>query len=84
MGLPVLSHQSKEAFLIPIPRAEVYLKTIMLKKMKFNFRQIFLIARMFRFPSSVSPTDWSSCSMEYLAFSFDHGMDYCMRNKPKA
>ncbi|KAI5714505.1 hypothetical protein M8J77_000812 [Diaphorina citri] len=34
--------------------------------------------------SSVSPTEWSSCSLEYLALSFDHGMDYCMRNKPKA
>uniref|UniRef100_A0A8D9DYB4 Disintegrin and metalloproteinase domain-containing protein 12 n=1 Tax=Cacopsylla melanoneura TaxID=428564 RepID=A0A8D9DYB4_9HEMI len=34
--------------------------------------------------SSISPTEWSSCSQEYLALAFDHGMDYCMRNKPKA
>ncbi|XP_075238230.1 disintegrin and metalloproteinase domain-containing protein meltrin [Lycorma delicatula] len=33
--------------------------------------------------SSMSPTHWSSCSMEYLAFAFEHGMDYCLRNKPK-
>ncbi|XP_060864601.1 disintegrin and metalloproteinase domain-containing protein 9 [Metopolophium dirhodum] len=29
-----------------------------------------------------SPTHWSSCSMEYLALAFEHGMDYCLRNKP--
>uniref|UniRef100_A0A8D8Q0L0 Disintegrin and metalloproteinase domain-containing protein 12 n=1 Tax=Cacopsylla melanoneura TaxID=428564 RepID=A0A8D8Q0L0_9HEMI len=34
--------------------------------------------------SSISPTEWSSCSQEYLALAFDHGMDYCMRNKPAA
>ncbi|XP_031787102.1 uncharacterized protein LOC100118678 [Nasonia vitripennis] len=36
-------------------------------------------------PSSGSsgPTHWSSCSLEYLALAFEHGMDYCLRNKPK-
>ncbi|XP_025201152.1 disintegrin and metalloproteinase domain-containing protein 9 [Melanaphis sacchari] len=28
------------------------------------------------------PTHWSLCSMEYLALAFEHGMDYCLRNKP--
>ncbi|KAF7991409.1 hypothetical protein HCN44_002971 [Aphidius gifuensis] len=32
---------------------------------------------------SKSPTHWSSCSLEYLALAFEHGMDYCLRNKPK-
>ncbi|XP_050435802.1 disintegrin and metalloproteinase domain-containing protein 28 [Adelges cooleyi] len=32
---------------------------------------------------SMSPTHWSSCSMEYLAFAFQRGMDYCLRNKPE-
>ncbi|XP_068084818.1 uncharacterized protein [Anabrus simplex] len=32
--------------------------------------------------SSMSPTEWSSCSLEYLALAFEHGMDYCLRNKP--
>ncbi|VVC31963.1 Hypothetical protein CINCED_3A014758 [Cinara cedri] len=32
---------------------------------------------------SQSPTHWSSCSMEYLALAFEHGMDYCLRNKPE-
>lgn len=32
--------------------------------------------------SSSSPTHWSSCSLEYLALAFEHGMDYCLRNKP--
>ncbi|XP_014216270.1 uncharacterized protein LOC106645033 [Copidosoma floridanum] len=36
-------------------------------------------------PSSGSsgPKHWSSCSVEYLAVAFEHGMDYCLRNKPK-
>ncbi|XP_049859100.1 pneumococcal serine-rich repeat protein [Schistocerca gregaria] len=34
--------------------------------------------------SSMSPTHWSSCSLEYLALAFEHGMDYCLRNKPKS
>ncbi len=34
------------------------------------------------FSSSSSPSDWSSCSREYLALAFEHGMDYCLRNKP--
>ncbi|XP_025834129.1 uncharacterized protein LOC112905610 [Agrilus planipennis] len=34
--------------------------------------------------SSVPPTHWSSCSLEYLALAFEHGMDYCLRNKPVA
>jgi hypothetical protein len=33
--------------------------------------------------SSMSPTQWSSCSLEYLALAFEHGMDYCLRNKPQ-
>ncbi|CAH1405788.1 unnamed protein product [Nezara viridula] len=35
-------------------------------------------------PSSslTSPSHWSSCSLEYLALAFEHGMDYCLRNKP--
>ncbi|XP_032793698.2 mucin-5AC [Daphnia magna] len=32
--------------------------------------------------SAVSPTHWSSCSLENLALAFEHGMDYCLRNKP--
>uniref|UniRef100_A0A1B6KWF3 Peptidase M12B domain-containing protein n=1 Tax=Graphocephala atropunctata TaxID=36148 RepID=A0A1B6KWF3_9HEMI len=32
--------------------------------------------------SSTSPTHWSICSLEYLALAFEHGMDYCLRNKP--
>ncbi|KAK5644416.1 hypothetical protein RI129_005716 [Pyrocoelia pectoralis] len=34
--------------------------------------------------SSTPPTHWSSCSLEYLALAFEHGMDYCLRNKPQA
>ncbi|KAL7306094.1 hypothetical protein TKK_0001547 [Trichogramma kaykai] len=30
----------------------------------------------------MAPTHWSSCSLEYLALAFEHGMDYCLRNKP--
>ncbi|CAG7730408.1 unnamed protein product [Allacma fusca] len=33
--------------------------------------------------SSNSTSTWSSCSLEHLAYAFDHGMDYCLRNKPK-
>lgn len=33
--------------------------------------------------SSESPTHWSSCSLENLALGFEHGIDYCLRNKPK-
>ena len=32
--------------------------------------------------SKMKPTFWSSCSLEYLALAFEHGMDYCLRNKP--
>lgn len=31
---------------------------------------------------SASPVHWSSCSLEHLALAFEHGMDYCLRNKP--
>ncbi|XP_034948463.1 uncharacterized protein Meltrin [Chelonus insularis] len=31
---------------------------------------------------STGPVHWSSCSLEYLALAFEHGMDYCLRNKP--
>ena len=36
-------------------------------------------------PSSgaAGPVHWSSCSLEYLALAFEHGMDYCLRNKPQ-
>ena len=34
--------------------------------------------------STLKPTFWSSCSLEYLALAFEHGMDYCLRNKPRA
>ncbi|KAF5288635.1 hypothetical protein FQA39_LY15330 [Lamprigera yunnana] len=34
--------------------------------------------------SSTPPAHWSSCSLEYLALAFEHGMDYCLRNKPEA
>ena len=34
--------------------------------------------------SKMEPTFWSSCSLEYLALAFEHGMDYCLRNKPTA
>ncbi|XP_075986793.1 uncharacterized protein LOC142983687 [Anticarsia gemmatalis] len=33
--------------------------------------------------TSVTPTHWSSCSLNSLALSFERGMDYCLRNKPK-
>ncbi|KAK9501459.1 hypothetical protein O3M35_012175 [Rhynocoris fuscipes] len=33
--------------------------------------------------SSTSPTHWSSCSLEYLAVAFEHGMDYCLKNIPE-
>ena len=32
--------------------------------------------------TSVIPKHWSSCSLDYLALAFTHGMDYCLRNKP--
>ena len=32
---------------------------------------------------STAPIHWSSCSLEYLARAFEHGMDYCLRNKPE-
>lgn len=34
--------------------------------------------------SSVAPAHWSTCSLEYLALAFEHGMDYCLRNKPQS
>ena len=34
--------------------------------------------------STMKPSFWSSCSLEYLALAFEHGMDYCLRNKPVA
>lgn len=33
--------------------------------------------------SSVSPTHWSSCSIDQLNFAFHHGMNYCLKNKPQ-
>ncbi|KAF6209016.1 hypothetical protein GE061_014759 [Apolygus lucorum] len=33
--------------------------------------------------SSTMPTHWSSCSLTYLASAFEHGMDYCLRNRPE-
>ncbi|KAJ0170711.1 hypothetical protein K1T71_013483 [Dendrolimus kikuchii] len=33
--------------------------------------------------TSVTPVHWSSCSVQSLALSFERGMDYCLRNKPK-
>ncbi|XP_023937369.2 disintegrin and metalloproteinase domain-containing protein 12 [Bicyclus anynana] len=33
--------------------------------------------------TSVTPTQWSDCSLRSLALSFERGMDYCLRNKPK-
>lgn len=32
---------------------------------------------------SSGPTHWSTCSLEHLALAFEHGMDYCLRNKPQ-
>lgn len=32
---------------------------------------------------SYGPTHWSSCSIEHLIIAFEHGMDYCLRNKPQ-
>ena len=32
--------------------------------------------------SEMKPSFWSSCSHQYLALAFEHGMDYCLRNKP--
>ncbi|XP_033341599.2 disintegrin and metalloproteinase domain-containing protein meltrin [Megalopta genalis] len=32
---------------------------------------------------SAGPTHWSSCSLDHLALAFEHGMDYCLRNKPQ-
>ena len=43
----------------------------------FSFRCIMAPAS-----SKMEPTFWSSCSLEYLALAFEHGMDYCLRNKP--
>ena len=34
--------------------------------------------------STMRPAFWSSCSLEYLALAFEHGMDYCLRNRPRA
>lgn len=34
--------------------------------------------------TSVTPVHWSSCSLNSLALSFERGMDYCLRNKPKS
>ncbi|XP_065225207.1 disintegrin and metalloproteinase domain-containing protein 9 [Planococcus citri] len=34
--------------------------------------------------SSTTTTEWSSCSIEYLTVAFEHGMDYCLRNKPES
>ncbi|KAI8423043.1 hypothetical protein MSG28_014130 [Choristoneura fumiferana] len=34
--------------------------------------------------TSITPVHWSSCSLKSLALSFERGMDYCLRNKPKA
>ncbi|XP_032680075.1 uncharacterized protein LOC116848283 [Odontomachus brunneus] len=31
---------------------------------------------------SSGPIHWSSCSWEHLTLAFEHGMDYCLRNKP--
>ncbi|CAG0885028.1 unnamed protein product [Darwinula stevensoni] len=33
--------------------------------------------------SSLKTTHWSSCSREYLALAFAHGMEYCLRNRPR-
>lgn len=33
--------------------------------------------------STVAPTHWSSCSLNYLLLAFTHGMDYCLKNKPQ-
>lgn len=33
--------------------------------------------------SSISPTHWSSCSIDQLNYAFHHGMNYCLKNKPK-
>lgn len=43
-------------------------------------------ARCIMAPSSSSepPTHWSSCSLNYLLLAFAHGMDYCLKNKPRA
>jgi hypothetical protein len=35
------------------------------------------------FHSSRLFTHWSDCSLSYLAHAFEHGMDYCLRNKPE-
>lgn len=32
---------------------------------------------------SSGPTHWSTCYLEHLALAFEHGMDYCLRNKPQ-
>ncbi|CAK9824753.1 Disintegrin and metalloproteinase domain-containing protein 12 [Anthophora retusa] len=32
---------------------------------------------------SSGPTQWSTCSLEHLSLAFEHGMDYCLRNKPQ-
>ncbi|CAG9821991.1 unnamed protein product, partial [Phaedon cochleariae] len=34
--------------------------------------------------STVAPTHWSSCSLNYLLQAFTHGMDYCLKNKPES
>lgn len=34
--------------------------------------------------STVAPTRWSTCSLNYLLLAFTHGMDYCLKNKPES
>ncbi|KAI4460525.1 adam a disintegrin and metalloprotease domain [Holotrichia oblita] len=34
--------------------------------------------------SAIIPKHWSNCSVEYLELAFQHGMDQCLRNKPKS
>lgn len=34
--------------------------------------------------SSNRTMHWSSCSLKDFAYAFDHGMDYCLRNRPQS
>ena len=62
----------------------VFVNTAFAKQLFLNLKAMTLNSRCIMAPASskMKPTFWSSCSLEYLALAFEHGMDYCLRNKP--
>uniref|UniRef100_A0A182IX59 Uncharacterized protein n=1 Tax=Anopheles atroparvus TaxID=41427 RepID=A0A182IX59_ANOAO len=34
--------------------------------------------------SSIAPKHWSRCSIDQLSVAFNHGMNYCLKNKPES